>query len=192
MDSWRLLAVSSLLQFRPMPALHMRGSRGGGIRIGYAWQSAVLTHSHGFVRHPSTNCGCRVMHFTLGMGKPWHWWATWLVPDLMPLWTDLRERLPQTPRGGCSASGSLNPGDHHTTSCSRGCPSVLAFGKHPRPGFSCLLLLLRGRRQLHSAGRQGAAGADSRRRALRWSFDRLGPLACHRTCVKRLLRLHPC
>jgi hypothetical protein len=48
----------------------------------------------------------RVVHFTLGIGKPWHWFATWLVVDLMPLWTDLRERLPPTPgglrRGDCA------------------------------------------------------------------------------------------
>ncbi len=41
----------------------------------------------------------RVMHFTLGIGKPWHWFATWMVVDLMPLWSDLRERLPPTPGG---------------------------------------------------------------------------------------------
>lgn len=40
-----------------------------------------------------------MVHFTLGIGKPWHWFATWLVVDLMPLWTDLRERLPPTPGG---------------------------------------------------------------------------------------------
>ena len=40
-----------------------------------------------------------MMHFTLGIGKPWHWAATWLVADLMPIWTALRERLPRTPGG---------------------------------------------------------------------------------------------
>lgn len=38
------------------------------------------------------------MHFTLGIGKPWHWYASWLV-DLMPQWTAFRERLPTTPAG---------------------------------------------------------------------------------------------
>lgn len=43
--------------------------------------------------------GCRVMHFTLGIGKPWHWAASWMVKDLMPVWSALRERLPRTPAG---------------------------------------------------------------------------------------------
>lgn len=39
------------------------------------------------------------MHFTLGIGKPWHWAASWMVTDLMPVWSALRERLPRPPAG---------------------------------------------------------------------------------------------
>lgn len=46
----------------------------------------------------------RVLHFTLGVGKPWHWFATWMVVDLMPVWTDLRERCAASPPTGDVAS----------------------------------------------------------------------------------------
>ena len=36
----------------------------------------------------------RIIHYTLGPVKPWIWWTNFLF-DLNPIWTSVRERLPQ-------------------------------------------------------------------------------------------------
>ena len=47
-------------------------------------------------RWPLPASSLRVLHFTLGPLKPWHWPATWLVPAAAA-WQDVRRRTPPPP-----------------------------------------------------------------------------------------------
>ena len=47
-------------------------------------------------RWPLPASSLRVLHFTLGPLKPWHWPATWLVPAAAT-WQDVRRRTPPPP-----------------------------------------------------------------------------------------------
>ena len=49
-------------------------------------------------RWPLPEAALRVLHFTLGPVKPWHWWAPWLLPAAAA-WQDVRTR---TPAGGAA------------------------------------------------------------------------------------------
>ncbi|GMH36727.1 hypothetical protein BSKO_04600 [Bryopsis sp. KO-2023] len=51
----------------------------------------------------------RVVHFTLGPIKPWHWWASWIIKDIM-MWKIYRKRLP---RDSLGYSCGTTPSQHY-------------------------------------------------------------------------------
>ena len=57
---------------------------------------AESTHRAIRERWPLPAASLRVLHFTLGPLKPWHWPATWLVPAATT-WQDVRRRTPPPP-----------------------------------------------------------------------------------------------